>query len=369
MKGYYILFEKNPSVNIKNKIDAQMTEFKKYFDMEYIEAEPSFKSEQVAQIMSRVPLINIPRYDYKKLLEKLDNPGFLYFRKVSSDRNLIHFFTDVKEKFPECKILVELFTYPYYKDIYFRPYNFLLIPKDAYFSRRYKNLVDRLITYSNHDTIFGVKTIRTINGIDTDEFRAITPRTNDDEIHLLAVAMFRKHHGYERIFEGLKNYYATGERRVIRLFMVGEGPELDSYKKIVKEYGLEDNVIFLGVKKGEELEAIYSQSDIGLGSFGFYKIGLTLASSLKTREYLAKGLPFVAGCKQDVFPKGSSKYYLEFSNDSSPVDINEIVQFYDSLYSSGDSNRQKVVDQIRQFAMQTVSMDVAFKTIIEFIKS
>ena len=40
---------------------------------------------------------------------------------------------------------------------------------------------------------------------------------------------------------------------------------------------------------GEELNAEFDNSDIGVESFGFYKIDISTSSSLKSREYLARG--------------------------------------------------------------------------------
>ena len=367
MKGYYILFGEKTSLNIEKKIHMQMKEFSRHFDMEYFTSGSSCKYEKIASALFRIPLCNFPRYDFNTTLNHLENPDFIYFRRVSADRNIIRFVRQVKDRYPQCKIVIEIFSYPYYKDGYLTLRDITLLPKEVVFNKQYKRYVDRFITYSKDTQIFGVQSIPIMNGIDTDQFKMITPRPEDGEIHLLAVAMFQRHHGYERIIEGLHNYYKNGGVRSIKLYMVGEGPEIPKYKELLNKYGLSDHATFYGKKQGEELDRIYDDSDIGLGSFGFYKIGLTLASSLKTREYLAKGLPLVAGCEQDVFPGGSAKYYMEFPNDSKAVDIQKIVDFYDDIYSTGVNDRMKIIENIHEFAKETVSMEVAFKPVVDYL--
>ena len=148
--------------------------------------------------------------------------------------------------------------------------------------------------------------------------------------------------------------------------MVGEGPEINFYRELTNKFGLNSNVVFYGRQQGQALDDIYNQSDIGLGTFGFYKIGLDSASSLKTKEYLAKGIPVAAGCVEEFVNDEGRKYYLAFSNDQSPVDINRLLQFYDSLYC-GKLTKQMVADAIHEYAEKTVSMSVALKPIINFI--
>ena len=124
-------------------------------------------------------------------------------------------------------------------------------------------------------------------------------------------------------------------------------------------------MILLGKLQGENLDDIYNAADIGLGSFGFYKIGLETASSLKTKECLSKGLPIIAGNKENFVKGEISKYYLDFPNDSSPVEIDTIIDFYESIYKG--KNKRNVVDRIHTLAEKTVSMKVSLEPVIDYI--
>lgn len=188
-------------------------------------------------------------------------------------------------------------------------------------------------------------------------------------IRLLAVATFQKSHGYERVIKGLAQYYHGSADSKIELYLVGNGEESIKYKKIVKQYELEQYVRFCGEKIGSELDYMYNGMDIALGPFGLYKRKIFKSSSLKVREYLAKGMPITSGCHEDAFERGKpSRYYLEFPNDNTPIDIQMIVDFYKSIYETG-MNRDQIHKEIREYAKKTVDLSVTMQPVMEYIRS
>lgn len=195
------------------------------------------------------------------------------------------------------------------------------------------------------------------------------PPQNEQIIRLLAVATFQNYHGYERIIKGLAQHYHGKADRKIELYMVGNGRELIKYKKMVKQYALEKSVQFCGRKIGPELDHIYDYMDIALGSFGMYKEKVYKSSSLKVREYLAKGMPVVCGCRDDAFEGDKSyKYYLEFPNDNTVVNMQMIVDFYRSIYEA-DRDREQIHREIREYAKKTVDLSVTMRPVMEYICS
>ena len=106
---------------------------------------------------------------------------------------------------------------------------------------------------------------------------------------------------------------------------------------------------------------------MGLGFFGLHKDGMNSISSLKSVEYLAKGLPVASGCVEDVMKgKSGEKFFKIFPNDESTIDVKEIIDFYDGLYN-GKRNRNTVHEEIRDFARRTVDMSVVMKPVLEYI--
>ena len=107
--------------------------------------------------------------------------------------------------------------------------------------------IDKIVTFSNHKTIFGRPTISIANGID---FNAVPLKTNlhpkDDKLHLVAVATIHPWHGFDRAIRGIATYAPT--RPNVVLHIVGEGVPaiMDRYHQLVTENHLEESVIFHG---------------------------------------------------------------------------------------------------------------------------
>ena len=217
---------------------------------------------------------------------------------------------------------------------------------DKFYRNRIYPYIYRVATYSHDKEIFHVPAVQIRNGIDFDMIEARTPEKREDVIHLLAVAGFTRAHGYDRMLKGLGEYYQMGGTRNIVFHMVGSGEPEKEYHQIVDEYNLTGHCIFHGVQRGEALNEIYDYCDMGVESLGDFRNGIFLSSSLKSREYAAKGIPFITACESDVFE--GREYVLKIPADETPVDICNVVKFYDKLYNEKDT--KEIVVMIRRDA-------------------
>lgn len=95
-----------------------------------------------------------------------------------------------------------------------------------------------------------------------------------------------------------------------------------------------------------------------------YKKGLNFSCDLKSREAVARGIPMVTGCPIDIFTNKNYKYYLEFPNNSSELDIQKIIDFYDKIYT--EETGKAVIDNIRDYAFQTVDMKKCMYNLIKY---
>lgn len=265
------------------------------------------------------------------------------------------------------EIVIEIPTYPYAKERRAGIMYHLMFLWDQYYRKNLKKLVNRFVTYSKDEIIFGVPTIPIINGIDVSLIQTITGRAEqDDIINLITVAIMQKYHGYDRLLLGLRDYYNKGGKRSIVCHFVGDGPERETYEAIVDKYNLQAHVIFYGMKRAEELDEIYNTCDIGVTSMGFHRNEIYLSSELKSREYLAKGLPIVSGGKIDIFTDNAQWFYLENPADDSNIDIDLIIDFYDEIYKK--HNREEVINTIREFAEKTVDMGSSMRALTDYMK-
>lgn len=364
-KGYYLYNENCGSCGVDSKINMQISEFSKSMVIEGMQIESI--PQNVFQRIRNVSVFGSIARDYKKTLDELVEADFIYMRRTYADRALIKFIREIRDKFPKCKMIIEIPTFPYDKEMCAYWYTFLIFLKEWYYRKKYRKYIDRFVTYSDDEMIFGVPTIRTMNGISTDKIKFIEEieEYNPESINLLAVALLAPHHGYERIIRGLYLYYKEVPKRKVYFHIVGAGSELKKYKNLVDKFNLQEYVFFYGEKRGNELEELYKKADAGLAAFGVYKDGFSKLSTLKAREYIAKGLPVILGAEDDLFD--GSQYGLTYPNDNSAVDINRIVAFTDELYT----NKKKidVAREIRKFAENNADNRVTLRPIIEYIMS
>jgi len=66
----------------------------------------------------------------------------------------------------------------------------------------------------------------------------------------------------------------------IKLLMVGDGPDLDNYKKTVKEYGIDKNVIFVGKVPWETVPQYYRLADVFATASTSETQGLTVIEAM-----------------------------------------------------------------------------------------
>ena len=263
---------------------------------------------------------------------------FLYFRHPKTIySSMLKYLISYKSQNPKLKIFMELPTYPYEYE-YTGIKNQYLLLIDKHYRTKLNGLIDGIfVSDAMHRTgqkLYGVDCVRFSNGYDVENTTVpVHIKQTNNTIVLTCVAMFSFWHGYERLLYGLKNYVESGPRDYSFLInFVGEGPELNFYKRLVKENSLGKFVIFHGKKFGKELDYIYANTDIGISCLGCYKKRIDVIGDLKTREYLAKGIPTISGCKVDLFEKKiDTEYYREIPNDQTPVYMDDIICFYEFI--------------------------------------
>lgn len=370
MKGIYIYFsyiDKETPSGIDKKVLAQLSVFEKAGLNCKVVVFPYIHSIYT-KIVGRIPFTNVdPKWVYDDRFKEID---FLYFRRpFYKSFGLRKFLRKVKKSNPKVKVVEEIPTFPYDHELTASPMNYPLWIKDKYNRKRMQEIVDRfaVIGEGYGRLLWGVPVIPLINGIVADKIAVKRDMHEDGCIRMVCVSSFEFWHGYDRVLEGLGRYYQTKHSYKIYLYMVGDGAQRNIYNEIVKKYSIDDYVFFEGECTGEKLEQIYDMADIALECFGMYRKNMSISSSLKSREYLAKGLPVVAGCKNDIFQNNTFPYYLEMPNDDSIINIEEIVRFYNACYPDEESHRN-VIMTIRKFAEENIDMNVTMKNIINYIK-
>ena len=141
-----------------------------------------------------------------------------------------------------------------------------------------------------------------------------------DEVNLVFVSSELPWHGSAKVFE------LSTVLTQYRFHIVGPIP-----KGIDEKFLDQENLIFHGVLDNRYLQELYSKMHIGIGSLSLYLYNLTEACPLKTREYLAYGLPVIIGYKDTDFAE-EEDFILQIGNYPNNVEdhVEDIEKFVES---------------------------------------
>lgn len=369
MKGIYIYHDLQNAhaskqvVGVLKKINTQYELFKSSITEDFVllNLKRNYNNNSFLRFFAYIFLQNA--FDITAL--KKDSFDFVYIRRINPNcRSVLCMLKNLKKNNKNCKIVYEIPTYPYDFEHKGTKGKIQLII-DKLFRNKLHKYVDRIVTLTEDKEIFCCPTLQITNGVDVKSIPVSKKKTFDsNNISLIAVAQFAFWHGYERVIEGLHNYYDKGGMVNVTLHLVGNGPELEKYRQLVSIFHLENNVIFHGALYGEQLNEVFDVADIALCSLACHKINIYIASELKSREYLCRGLPIVTSTKIDIINK-DFKYALHIPEDDSAVNIVDIVDFACKLY---ESSRSLVTSEIRTFAEENCDMESAMKDVIAFYK-
>ena len=178
------------------------------------------------------------------------------------------------------------------------------------------------------ERFFGIPAVNISNGVAVSEFDEIRHPQNEGEIVLIGVAGTLWWQAYDRVLAGMAAYrkrHPEGPR--LRFLLVGgDAKEMPEFHRQVSQFGLEDSVECPGFRTGKALAEYYERADLGVSSLGCYRRGLTRCSSLKAREYCAAGIPFLYAYEDDDLD-ANAPFAIKLPNDSSPVDMERVVEF------------------------------------------
>lgn len=284
-----------------------------------------------------------------------------YFRYASADFYLLK----ALKRFQKNGILsvIEIPSYPYKGEFMHGIKKRMIYLLDSMLRSRLKKYVSRVVIFvENPKSIYGISCINTMNGIDTSDLAAVHSAPGDT-LNLIAVASMLPHHGFDRMIEGLNQYYSQhGDAKPIVFHVVGSGPELKGYQELADKYGLEKYIKFYGQRSGKELDELFEKADVAVGSLGLHRIGLTEGSTLKNREYAVRGLPIIYST-YELFLKDAF-YALEIPSNDSPVDVKNILSFWEQI-----KNVSNIHETIRKDAVLRCDMNVTMAPVLEYIQN
>lgn len=324
-------FDRPASCGIKNKIIMQLTAFYKLgFEVKLINIKNNIINlYHCFNDQKKESYIGCSRIDLNHILINLIidiNPSICYIRHPKMNYFNYLFYKNLRHSI-NAKIIAEIPTYPYSEE----DNNKNLSMIDLYYNDQLSSYCDLIVNYNGYNEIFGIPSVSIFNGIQSDKYPMIQHTKKNHTIQLLGVASLEPWQGYDRLIEGISQYYMQEVVPYHIIFrIIGEGKDLQYLKNLTKDKNLEHVISFAGIKRGNDLNIEFNQSDIAVGSLGRHRVNLTNMSTIKAAEYCIRGIPFIVAHREIAFPD-NYPYILTLPADESPININKLIDFYENL--------------------------------------
>lgn len=283
-----------------------------------------------------------------------------YMRMIPAHFALIKFLKDIR---PLCKkIVYEFPTYPYEKERAKKRIPFKRLCArylDNFCRNQLKKYVDRaVILTDDSEYVFGMKTIVLKNGIIVDDY-PLKKASEMEKIHILCMGKLRNWHGYDRMVEGVIDYVNQHSGDVpFVLHILGEGMVLPLLREQASKAGLDESIVkFHGFVVGEELNAIFDKCSFAVESLGLHRLNLKYSSTLKSREFLARGIPFIYSLEIPGIDE-SCDYCYKIPADETPVDMEKVLSWYNGLSDDCSS-------RMREYATEKFTWEAQFSQMLE----
>ncbi|MBM3921213.1 MAG: glycosyltransferase family 4 protein [Sphingomonadales bacterium] len=213
-------------------------------------------------------------------------------------------------------------------------------------------VTDEIAAYEKKRAMLGSPQTFVIgNGIQTDEFLLATPPPFDGTelnfLMLIGGTTETDWHGVDLILESIEKYPGNCK---ITLWLAGN---------LSNGWQGNKNVKILGFCSQKKRDDIFNHIHLAVGSFALQRKGLREASTLKVREYAARGVPFIFGHKDhdlESFVKNGCA--LELRAGLVP-DMETILRFFEKMQTLPDVNTQ-----IRNMCRENLDYSIKMKHLL-----
>ena len=248
-------------------------------------------------------------------------------------------------------------------------FNFRMLPVafERIKARRFFKNVDAVIGVTSEIAKYEIKRARRnipyfvlTNGIDVNNYSIKNySKFRGNKLRMIFVSSFTgRWQGIDRLLKGVNNY-----RGNISLEINIVGSVEQDIKDLIKSLNLEQKIIFHEAKFGKDLNEVFDSMHIAIGTLAMHRKNLKYGATLKAREYMARGIPFVISyIDEDIaqdFP-----LVLRVPSDDSPVDMEKIIKFTKRVYKKYGVVIPTIM---RNYAAEKMDYKVKVKGLLDFI--
>lgn len=228
-------------------------------------------------------------------------------------------------------------------------------------------LADKIIQYAPESNYFsfGIKNKIQLsaNGVSLDRIkpRRIIPDWPSNSFVMIGVASLAEWHAFDRVIYGMRDYLKNNNTGIQPKFIiVGDGGVRIKWQQLALDLGLKECVLFVGYKNGEELDELFEKAHVAVSSLGLYRKNLGMASDLKSREYAARGIPFLkSGHDIDFDP--APNFVFEVDNSDQLISLDHLIEWYKEKLQD-----EYFFEKIRNFSEEKLDFSIKLKELIYF---
>ena len=200
------------------------------------------------------------------------------------------------------------------------------------------------------------------DAVDTATFPLLTPKTFGENINMVflkGASMDAEYNGLDRLMKGMVGY--QGHRKFTLTIM---GNHTTMEEKMAKKLGLLEKVFFKRALSGNNLNKDLEHYHLGVGPLAVHRKGIKATSSIKTREFMARGLPFFIAHKDSELSGNPDciPFHVVFEADESPIDLHRLEDFFERL-----NHMPNYPEAMRAVALQHLDYRVKIPKWISFI--
>lgn len=119
-----------------------------------------------------------------------------------------------------------------------------------------------------------------------------------------------------------------------------------------------------GYQDGKGLDTVMAGMNLAVSSLAMFRNDLQEGCTLKTREYTARGIPFILGYTDPDLEGVEKEFCLKVSNDDSPIEMESIIDFASRI--SARDRGGSLSGEMRSYALNHMDWSVKAKKYLEF---
>jgi hypothetical protein len=166
--------------------------------------------------------------------------------------------------------------------------------------------------------------------------------------------------GLDRIFKGIKNYQGA---YTIRLFLYGKN--LASEKQSIHQLEIDGQVVTGEYLQSEEIDTLMENMHLGVSAMGLHRKGINGTTTIKAREYFARGIPFIFGHHDPDISESceAMKFCLEFKANDEAIDFVKVIEWYKNLVEEVFFN-----EKMRAFAENNLDYTIKMNKLKKYLE-